>query len=169
MFYFLLYVKSWCTCKHTDMHTHTMETYWKAKHRQGWKLVEDPSPSCCRLTPGHSNRSPGRTGHVKDEAKFGCIQLRPKGECICRCMYSCKTIYSMYMRDLVHLSSLSRSLFVFVIVSFCLSVQRVKGLSRSPVCLCAQCADSRPVSLLSQPDQSNQPPTLPDLALTPVM
>lgn len=46
--------------------------------------------------------------------------------------------------------------------------RRVKW-TRNSVCLCAQCADSKPLSLLSQPDQSKQPPTLSGLALTPVL
>lgn len=129
------------------------------QRRQGWKLLSAPSPSCCRLTPGHSSRSPGKTAHMTIKAKVRLLTLlRPKEQQVCRCMLCVKPY--MY-------------LCVCLLLDPCLSsfecVWRTKGLSRFSVCLCAQYADSRPLSLLSQPDQSNCQPTLPDLALTPVM
>lgn len=38
-------------------------TYWKGWQTGAWKLVGDPSPSCCRQTPGRSKLCP-----VKREA-----------------------------------------------------------------------------------------------------
>ena len=54
-----------------DIHTSVLviKTYWKVQRRQGWRLEEAPSPSCCRLTPGRSNGSPIRMGHMTVKTK----------------------------------------------------------------------------------------------------
>lgn len=46
---------------HLHICAHGAATYLKVQRRQGWRRAEAPSPSCCRRTPEHSNRSPVKT------------------------------------------------------------------------------------------------------------